>query len=116
MHRLTSPLHLGLFFSGPPSAALGAARGAVEVVGGAVVEARQFSDLHLHLAVELEAAAAPTLLQALGAAGLRVEAGADTALNAAATTSPGAELRLALGITLAQGKGDVLQTIPAVPG
>ena len=116
MHRLTPPLPLGLHFGGPPSAAVSAARGAVEEVGGVVVEARQFSDLHLHLAVELEAAAASTLFQALGAAGLRVEAGADAALSAAATAPPGAELRLALGITLAQGKGDLRQTIPAVPG
>jgi hypothetical protein len=103
-------------WSGPPSAALAAARSAVEAAGGAVVDARLFSDLHLHLAVELDAAGAAGLIAALEAASLRVDDEAGAALCRAAAGPAGSELHLALGIRMSQGQGDVQQTIPAVPG
>lgn len=115
MPRPAPPRPLELLWRGPPRDALDAARGAVEAAGGAVVDAHAFSDLHLHLAVELDPAAATALLAALAAAGLEVEARAAEALLAAATP-PSAELRLALGLRLCQGTGELRRDVPSVPG
>ncbi len=101
--------HRAAIWRGPPAAALATARAAVEAAGGAVVDARALSDLHLTLIVELDAEDLDPLAAALAAAGLVL----------LPATAPGPRLgpiELRLGICTAAGGGDHRVEVPAVPG
>jgi hypothetical protein len=103
------PVHLSAIWRGPPAAALGAARAAVEAAGGAVVDARALSDLHLTLIIELEGEDLPALGAALAAAGLGLASGAAPAAGAG-------PVALRLAVCTAAGGGDRRADVPAVPG
>jgi hypothetical protein len=103
------PLHHAAIWRGPPAAALGAARAAVEAAGGAVVDARALSDLHLTLIIELEGEDLPALGAALAAAGLGPAEGAPW-------SAPAGPVELRLAVCTAAGGGDRRAEVPAVPG
>lgn len=91
-------------------------RNALDEAGASLTDVHFFSGVHTAFSFEIEAKDLAPLHAALVAAGVRLRAEGDAAFAAGAALAEGATVVGVLAIAFADGDGDLVHEIPAVPG